>query len=280
MTSRRSPTVLRRRLGIELRQRREIAGLTIEQVAEALECSRSKISRMETGQVSASPRDVRDMLEIYNVRGERQVALVEVAREAKKKAWWHEYDERIVSYIGMEAAAASIRQYEALIVPGLLQTPEYAKAVIRSVNTDLSPEEYQARLKLRMTRQSLLKDAHPPRYHVVLDEAVLRRPIGGQEVMREQLNLLIDSAEYPNITLQILPFAIGEHSGLTGSFTTLNFDDPADPPIVYLEHFTGDFHLENREEVQRYVSLFDRVSRAAFEPDDSVAYLIRLAETT
>jgi transcriptional regulator with XRE-family HTH domain len=278
VTGRRSPTVRRRRLGIELRRLREDAGLTIDQVAGALECSDSKISRIETGQVGATPRDVRDMLQLYGVAEERRDALLRSAREARQRDWWQAYsDTLIVPLVGMEAVASSIRIYETLLVPGLFQTRQYAGTVIRSVRPDLRPEEVDRWVEFRMARQSLLARDRPPALSAVLDEALLRRPVGGPQAMAEQLRHLARVAALPTVTLQVLPFAAGHHAGMSGAFTVFSFPEPDDPDVVYLEHTKSDLYLESEEEIRRYASAFDQLRAMALPPEDSVAFLADLA---
>jgi transcriptional regulator with XRE-family HTH domain len=278
--ARQSPTVRRRRLGIELRRHREAAGLTIDRVAEILECSHSKISRIETGQVRATPRDVRDMLEIYGVQGEQREALIQIAREARQTGWWHAYGDvmKESSYVGLEAAAASIRTYEPLVVPGLFQTTEYARAVVRALGPKLRPEEVERQVELRMARQLMLTQDDPPAVWAVLDEAVLRRPVGEHGVMGEQLHHLTEAAALPTVTIQVLPFPAGEHAGMYGAFTILGFPEPADPDVVYIEHATGDLYLERAGEIQQYTLLFDHLRAAALAPDDSAAFLAALVK--
>ncbi len=280
VSGRRSPTVRRRRLGIELRRLRDDAGLTIEQVAGALECSDSKISRIETGQVGATPRDVRDMLQLYGVAGQRRDALLQSAREARQRDWWQAYsDTLIVPLVGMEAAASSIRVYETLLVPGLFQTRQYAGTVIRTVRPDLRPEEVERWVEFRMARQSLLARDRPPALSAVLDEALLRRPVGGPAAMDEQLHHLARVAALPTVTLQVLPFAAGHHAGMSGAFTIFSFPEPDDPDVVYLEHTKSDLYLESEEEVRRYASAFDQLRAMALPPDDSVALVVALARS-
>lgn len=278
--TRRSPTVRRRRLGFELRRLREAADLNIDQVAKALECSDSKISRIETGRVSATPRDVRDMLELYQVSNEQRDALIQIAREARQKGWWHEYNDVpiVPAYVGLEVAAASVRVYDPLLVPGILQTVEYAEAVIRSVFPKLPREEIERRAELRMTRQSLLTQDDPLMLWVVLDEAVLHRLAGECAVAREQLHRLIEKAKLPNVTLQVLPFAAGMHAGVDGAFTIIGFDEPADPDLVFLEHAAVALYLETAEEVDRFALLFDQLRGAALDPGASADFIAALAK--
>lgn len=278
MPTRPSATVQRRRLGIELRRLREQAGSTIDEVARALECSDSKVSRIETGQVSATPRDVRDMLNLYGVHGERQDALVQVARVARQKGWWQAYsDTLVVPLVGLEVAADRIHGYEAMAVPGLLQTRDYARAMIRALRPDLPSDQVERWVELRMTRQELLRQADPPTFQVVLEECALRRPVGGRNAMRAQLQHLKEAATLPALTLQVLPLRVGEHGAMSGAFVIYRFSDPADPDVVYLEHTTSDVYLESPEEVERYATAFDRLRALALHPGDSSSLLTTLA---
>jgi transcriptional regulator with XRE-family HTH domain len=278
MVSARHPTVRRRRLGVELRRLREQAGLTIDRVAKSLECSDSKISRIETGQVAATPRDVRDMVELYRASDEERDALIQIAREVRQKGWWHAYgDVPIVpAYIDLEVTAASIRMYAALLVPGLLQTREYASAVLRAVHQELPPEQIERWIDLRMARQSILTRNGSLAIWVILDEAVLRRPVGGHRTMREQLRHLTEMATLPNLTLQVLPFIVGEHAGVDGAFTIFGFSKPANPDVIHLEHTTGDLYLESAQEVEEYMLAFNRLRAVGLSQDESIALLGRL----
>jgi transcriptional regulator with XRE-family HTH domain len=281
MRARQSPTVRRRRLGVELRRLREDAGLTIERVAAELECSHSKVSRIETGQVGASPRDVRDMAELYGVGREQRDALIQIAREARQRGWWHVYGDVPVvpAYIGLETAASSIRTYKSVLVPSLLQTADYARAVIGAMRPDLPAEEVERRVELRMHRQSLLARDDPPALLAVLDEAVCRRPVGGRDTMRAQLRRLAEAAAPPLVTLQVLPFATGGHAGMDGAFAILGFPDKAEPDVVVLENATGDLYLEGADELRRFTQVFELLRAAARTPADSVAFLAELAGT-
>jgi hypothetical protein len=275
MTARQSPTVRRRRLGAELRRLREAAGLTIERVAATLEFSESKVSRIETGQVGAMPRDVRDMLDLYRVGPEQRDALIQLARDARQKGWWHAYTDVPVvpGYIGLEVSASAIDTFGALLVPGLLQTAEYARTVLLTLRPDLPAEQIERRVELRMHRQSILAGDDPPTLRVVLDEALLRRPVGGRAAMRRQLHHLAEAVARPNVGLQVLPLGVGAHPGMDGAFTVFRFPKPTDPEVVHLEHTTGDLYLETAEETARYAAAFDELSGAALEPDESAALL-------
>jgi transcriptional regulator with XRE-family HTH domain len=279
MPTRPGPTVQRRRLGIELRQLREQAGKTIDEVARVLECSSSKISRIETGQVSAAPRDVRDMLEVYGVDADRRDKLVEIARAARKRGWWEAYsDTHVVPLVGFEVVADRILAYEPMVVPGLLQTRDYARALIRAHRPDLPAEQIRRWVELRMARRDLLKRADPPALEVVLEECALRRPVGGRNVMREQLGHLLEVAALPTLTLQVLSLDVGEHAAMSGAFTICRFAERTDPDIVYLEHTTSDLYLENRDEVERYGAAFERLQEAALSSSDSASLLAALAQ--
>jgi transcriptional regulator with XRE-family HTH domain len=276
---RRSPTIRRRRLGAELRRRRETAGITIEVVADRLECSASKISRIETGHNSATPRDVRDLLEVYGVRGAEADELVQIAREARQKGWWHPYSTVLTgAYVGLEAAAHSVRAYEQQVVPGLLQTEEYAKAMIRAARPDIAEDEVERRVRVRLGRQSLLTQDDPVDLWVVLDEAVVSRPVGGDAVMRAQVQRLVEAAALPNVTLQVLPFEAGAHAGMDGTFAILNFPEPGDPDAVYAENATGGLFLEKNEELRKYIFIFEHIRAAALGPDESGVLLAKLAK--
>ncbi|GGM01700.1 MULTISPECIES: helix-turn-helix domain-containing protein [Micromonospora] len=279
MSERRSPTIRRRRLGAELRRRREHAGVTIEVVAQQLECSTSKVSRIETGHTTVTPRDVRDMLQIYGTSEAESDELVQFAREARQKGWWHPYSHVLSgAYVGLEDAARTIRTYEQQVVSGLLQTQEYADAMLRLARPDLSEEEVKQKVRVRMARQSLLTQDDPVNLSVVLDEAVVSRPVGGDAVMRGQLQRLVEVAQWPNVTLQLLPFEAGAHAGMDGTFTILSFHEPGDPGVVYAENATGGLFLEKSDELDKYHSIFEQIRAAAVGPEESIAHIVTLAE--
>ncbi|MEV4640833.1 helix-turn-helix transcriptional regulator [Actinoplanes sp. NPDC049548] len=279
MNPRRSPTIRRRRLGAELRRYRDAAGVTIDVVADRLGCSPSKVSRIETGHTSATPRDVKDMLDIYGVAGVESDELVQIAREARQKGWWHPFSTVLTgAYVGLEAAAKSIRAYEQQVVPGLLQTDKYAIAMIRAARLGDSEQEIEQRVRVRMARQALLIQDDPIDLWVVLDEAVLSRPVGGDEVMRDQLLRLAEMTELPNVTLQILPFAVGAHAGMDGTFAILDFPDAEDPNVVFAENATGGLFLEKTDELRKYNSIFDTIRATALSPEESRNMIVMLAE--
>ena len=272
----RTPTGRRRRLGAELRRLREAAGLTIDRVAEELECSPSKVSRIETGQVSATPRDVRDMLGLYGVEDARLEAMVQVAREARQRGWWQKFvdvPDGVPAYVGLETAATSIDVYMALLVPALLQTPDYARAVIAAVRPDLPRSEIDRRVELRLRRQDLLGQERPPRMRVLLDDTVLRRPVGGPAVMAAQRRRLLADADRPAVTLQVLEVAAGAHAGMDGPFTIFGFPAPAERDVVALDSAADALYLENPEDLRRYRRVFDLLLPAALTPEASAALI-------
>jgi len=276
-----SPTVRRKRLGIELRHIREQANLTCEEVGERLECSGTRISRMETGKISIKPGDVRELLEVYGVAGAEAEALVQLAREARRKGWWHTYGQVLPNwfeaYIGLEAEAVRLRDFQPLVIPGLLQTEDYARAVLRAAPNAGSTEDIDRQVALRMERQAILGQANPPDQWVVLGEGVLHVQVGGSAVMRAQLRRLMDVAERSGVTLQVLPFTTGAHVQPISPFTILEFRDIADPTVVYLEHLTGSLFLESPDEVRRYTVVFDHLRAEALGTGPSIDLIARLA---
>ncbi|GAB3584559.1 helix-turn-helix transcriptional regulator [Amycolatopsis endophytica] len=273
------PTIRRRRLASELRRLRETADLTIDEVAEKLECSASKISRIETGHVGVTPRDARDMLELYGQAGDEREALVQLAREARKPGWWQAYKEVFTgTFVGLEADASSLRAFQALLVPGLLQTEPYARAVIRAMRPDADESDIQRRVAARTARQELLTDPNPPEYWAVIDEAVLHRVVGGPEVMAHQSDRLLTMAQLPHVTIQVVPFGTGAHPGMEGPFLILGFPEQADPDVVYVDSTSGGFFLELPPDVRRYILMFDHLRATALKPDDSVDVIAAAAE--
>jgi len=276
-----SPTVRRKRLGIELRRLRERAELTCEDVGQRLECSGTRISRMETGRISVRPGDVRELLEVYGVSGAEADSLVQLAREARRKGWWHTYGRVLPTwfeaYIGLESEAVRLRDFQSLVMPGLLQTEDYARAVLRAAPHAGSSAEIDRQVALRMERQKVLSQAAPPDVWVVLSESVLRVHVGGPAIMRAQLRQLAGVAERPNITLQVLPFATVAHVHPVSPFTMLEFPDAADPSVVYLEHLTGSLFLENEDEVRRYRVIFDHLRAESLGTGQSADLIAQVA---
>jgi transcriptional regulator with XRE-family HTH domain len=269
-----SPTVRQRRLARELRQLRDHTGLTIEQVAEKLALSASTISRMETAQVRVRVLELQALLDVYGVTGTHREELLQIARERRQRPWWQEYRELPnLPLAAREADAASILQYSALLMPGLLQTKAYAGAVLGAIRLDAKAGDIERRLELRMDRQALLTSEDPPEYWAVLDEAVLRRAVGGRTIMHEQLQRLIDATELPNVTLQVLAFESGAHAGMDGEFTILRYLDPDDPDVVYIENTGGDMYVEKTDVTRRYNVIFDHLRATARNPGDSIRTL-------
>ncbi|MEU4803208.1 helix-turn-helix transcriptional regulator [Actinosynnema sp. NPDC023587] len=273
-----SPTLSRRRLVGELRRLREAAGLTIEEVGARLECSASKISRIETGRVGVTPRDVRDMLSAYGADERIAGELVQLAREARRKGWWDEFGDLVPSrYVGFEADAGSVRTYQGLMIPGLLQHEGYTRALIADVLPGAPPDEVDRRVRLRTARQALLAEEDPLALHVVIDEAALRRRVGGTAVMREQLTRLNEVGKLDNVTLQVTPFTRGGHSAMDGPFVVLNFPEKFDADLVYLESVRGDVYLEEPSDVARYTDMFARLAASSLDPAASAVLIEQVA---
>jgi transcriptional regulator with XRE-family HTH domain len=272
-----SPTVRRRRLALELRRLREAARLTCEEVAEHLECSTSKVSRIETGRVSVSPRDVRDMLDLYGVSAQQGASLVQLARDSRQKGWWHAYSDtiqpRFATYIGLESAASEIRIYEVTLIPGLLQTEDYARTVIAAGTVGGDHESVARNVALLMARQPPLTSDDPPRLWAVLDEAALRRTVGGAGLMRLQLDHLLDLSRLPNVAIQVIPFGAGAHPAMGRPFVILAFPERADPDVVYLEDLTSALYVEDVDEVDRYNMFFNHLRATALSFEDSAALI-------
>jgi transcriptional regulator with XRE-family HTH domain len=277
-----SPTVRRKRLIIELRRLREQSGLTCEEVGARLECSGTRVSRMETGKIGVSPGDVRELLEIYGVTGPDATALVQLAREARRKGWWHTYGKLLPgwfeAYVGLESEAVRFRSFQPLVLHGLLQTMDYARAVLRAAPTASPAEEIDRLVALRMERQGVLGRPDPPDLWVVLGEGALRTRVGDDTVMRAQLRHLVDVAERPNVTLQVLPFTTAAHVNPISPFTILEFAEQTDPAVVYLEHLTGCLFAEEAAEVRRYRVVFDHLRAEALGTGQSIELITRLSE--
>src|SRR5215212_5218938 len=279
------PTVLRILLGNQLRTLREANGVTREAAGWEIRASESKISRIELGRVGFKERDVADLLMLYGVTDEKErEALLTLARDANTPGWWHRYGDVLPnwfqSYLGLEASAALIRTYEVQFVPGLLQTEAYARAVVRLGHGNAKPEEIDRRVALRMQRQAILDRAEPAQLWGVVDEAVLRRPIGGADVMRAQLEALLEAAGRPNVRLQIVPFTTGGHSAAGGAFTILRFPDQDLPDVVYIEQLTSALYLDKRDDVEHYLAAMERLCVEADPPGSTADTLRTLLKET
>ena len=276
------PTVLRILLGSQLRMLREVKGITREEAGYAIRASGSKISRMELGRVSFKERDVTDLLRLYGVDEDEAATLVELAIQANSPGWWHKYGDVLPDwfqvYVGLEEAASLIRLYEVQFVPGLLQTADYARAVVRLGQPGAAPDEIERRISLRLARQELLTKPGGPRLWAIVDEAALRRPIGGREVMRAQLVQLLEATEQPQVTLQVMPFRSGGHAAEAGAFTIMRVPEPDLPDVVYLEQLTSALYLDKRDDVEKYTEVMERLSVEAESPERSVHILSGMLE--
>jgi transcriptional regulator with XRE-family HTH domain len=260
-------------LGSHLRRLREARGITREAAGYSIRASESKISRMELGRVSFKARDVEDLLTLYGIDDEAERgALLSLVKEANTAGWWHSYSDVLPhwfpTYVGLEGAASVIRGYEVQFVHGLLQTEDYAHAVVSRGLAD-SPAEVDRRVALRLERQKYLVSEHAPQFLIVLDEAALRRPYGGRQVMRGQLQHLIEVSEWPNVRLQVMPFGFGGHAGESGAFTILSFPESDLSDVVYLEQLTSALYLDKREDVVQYERAMDELVRDSPGPEES-----------
>ncbi|NEA29491.1 helix-turn-helix domain-containing protein [Actinomadura bangladeshensis] len=278
-------TVRMRRLGSELRKLREHAGYTIEQVAEHLECSPSRVSRIETGKAQPpKQRELRDLLELFGATDARvRDALLQLAKEAAQPGWYNEFQDvfppHFGSYIGLESETAELRHFDNQLVHGLLQTPDYAREVLRTTLPSEAPKTIDRLLELRLARQQILDRAAPPfSLWVILDENVLRRAIGDAQVMREQVRRLLEAIDAPNITVQVLPFSKGAHVGLDGPFSLLGFPEPTDPDVVYVESQAGNAYLEQPHQVSRMNAKFNLLVALALDPRETASCLRRIEE--
>jgi transcriptional regulator with XRE-family HTH domain len=268
------PTVRRRRLGTELRKLRELNGMKLEEVAADLGVAPSTLSRIETGKAPTKTAYLNQMLDRYGVTdsGQRQI-LVNMAREGHRKGWWAAYDDVLPSgfdiYVGLEAETAAIRSYEISVVQGLLQTADYARAVLRELYPRHATDQIDRLVALRMARQERLDEDPSFDLWAILDEAVMRRTVGGAAVMRRQLSHLLAEAARPRVTLQILPFSSGAHAGHGGPFTILEFPDRSDSEVVYVESVAGFIYQERDKEVRARIEAFDRLRAAALSPTAS-----------
>ncbi|MEU0473491.1 helix-turn-helix domain-containing protein [Streptomyces olivaceus] len=272
MASSVNPTVRRRRLGQELRRLRELKGMTAEEVAERLLVSQSKISRLENGRRSISQRDVRDLCGVYEVEDQRIVdSLMQMAKDSRQQGWWHAFGDIPYSvYIGLETDAESLRTYEPQIITGLLQTRAYAEALIQGALPETSVADVEKRVQVRIRRQERISaENNPLRLWVVLDEASLRRVVGGKQVMREQLEHVAEMSQLPHITVQVLPFDVGAHPGINGHYSILEFADAADSSVVYIEGVTSDLYLEKAPDVQKYTVMYEHLRAQALNVEQS-----------
>jgi hypothetical protein len=279
------PTVLRMLLGAHLRRLREAQGVSREDAGWEIRASESKISRMELGRVSFKERDVEDLLTLYGqVDTDERERLLALARQANTPGWWHRYGDVLPnwfqSYLGLEAAASLIRTYEVQFVPGLLQTADYARSVVLLGHGRAKAEEIDRRVDLRMRRQKILDRPEAVQLWAVIDEAVLRRPVGSRSTMRGQIQALIDATQRQSVHLQVLPFQVGGHSAAGGAFSILRFPDQELPDIVYVEQLSSALYLDKRDDVELYVDAMERLCVEADQPESAPDTLRRILKDT
>jgi hypothetical protein len=280
MAAKANPTAPRRQLGAELRRLREHAQRTVAAVATEMEWSESKLSRIETASIGIRPADLDELLEFYGVTGPERDRLTSLAGQSRQRAKWSPYGDNLATayenFIAFEAEATAIYTFEPLAVPGLLQTNEYAAAITNVAYTE-DPTLVEQRVARRMARQAILTRQSPPQLYAILDEAVIRRPIGGTNVMRRQLLHLVQAGEMSMITIQVLPFAAGAHRGLAGNFVILEFDGPAEHPLVYCEGMTGGIIRTSADELNTYKVSFEALRAISLSPSDSADLINEVA---
>ncbi|GAA4206116.1 helix-turn-helix transcriptional regulator [Streptosporangium oxazolinicum] len=254
---------------------REARGLGPEAAAAQLGWSRSKVSRIETGRTRASTSDVAAICDLYGAGSSDRATLIQLAKEVRKRGWWTAYADVFTgSYVGLEDEASRICEWQVQLVPGLLQTEDYARVVIGAGRPEPhDPEDIQRRVMARMARRTLLSRPDAPELLAVVDEGVIRRPIGGHELMRDQLGALLIAARRPNVTIRVLPYSVGVHAGLEGAFTVLSFAEDVDPDVAYVEGTAGDVYVESTEQVERYKVAFGRIYDAALPPEESLGLI-------
>jgi transcriptional regulator with XRE-family HTH domain len=276
------PTVRLRRLAAQLRQLREAAGLTQEDVAERTGKDRSTLYRLENAQQRPQRATLIQLMDLYGVDPGKRAELLAVLRQAGELGWVRGHRSQLPEvysdYISFESEASTISNYESLFIPGLLQTEDYTRAVIRGTLPHATDEQIENRVAARMERQAVLAKQNPARLWAIMDEAAVRRTVGGPEVMREQLRRIAAAASKPNLTAQIIPYAAGAHPGMQGSFILLDFPDPADPSLIYMESLAGDLFLENSTDISRYIENFQHLRAAALRPDETIALLAEAAD--
>lgn len=279
----RSPTVRRRRLAAELRRLRKQCGKTREEVAEHIGVVPATITRIENASSGARPAEVQLMLDLYGVDGEERATLLQLAREAKRRGWWHQYGKVVPAwfqvYVGLEAETQRFLWYEAEQIPGLFQTEGYMRALIEAESQKLSEDELDRQVKLRIGRQGVLDSDGPPEMWVIVNEAALHRLVGDREVMLDQLERLIDASKLPKVDLQVLPFAHGAHPSPHGSFTILGFQKPMDSDVVYIELRSSALYLEQPDEISTYKVMFDHLKAKALPTDKSVQLIRRVMKS-
>jgi transcriptional regulator with XRE-family HTH domain len=267
-----SPTVRHRRLGRELRQLREQAGLSVAEAAQRLGWSVSKAHRIEGGRIMVSETDLTDACDLFGADSATRGSLVQLVREAGRRGWWTAYSDVFTgSYVALEAEATAIREWGPLLIPGLLQSEDYAREVIQSGRPDLGASEVDRRVDARMIRKTRLLGASAPKLHALIDETALRRPVGDPEVMVRQLANILQIVNWPNITIQILPVQAGIAVGLEGAFSLMSFEE--DPDVGYVEGPAGEVYVEAAAQVRRFMLTFERLTDKALSPEESAALI-------
>lgn len=269
MTSAQNPTARRRELGVLLRALRTERDWTVEYVAQQLLCSPSKVSRMETGHRGASARDIRDLCELYGIDDEQGERMMALASEGRQRGWWQSLNLPYSTYIGLEAEAASISDYGVHVIPGLLQTADYAQAVLRTVAPDMAPEAVGQRVKGRITRQRILTSEDPPRFDAVVDESVLHRVVGSPAIMLAQMEKVQQVSRLPNVSFRVIPFDAGLPPTLNAKFIVLRFERSAIPDVVYIELDSGDRYLDEPGDILTYISIFGALLDIAATPEET-----------
>lgn len=273
----RSPTVRRRELGALLRSLRQARGMTVEQVAAELLCSPSKVSRMETGSRAVTLRDIRDLCDLYDVSdpAERERMSL-LAAEGKQQGWWQSYELEFATYVGLEEAAVSINHFASTTVMGLVQTADYARAMHKGGFQDFDDGRIDALIEVRMKRQQLLSREPPLELHIVFDEAVLRRLVGGPAVMARQLERLVELARSSRVTIQVIPYEVGAHPAMDSHFSIMDFGESGSN-LVYVEGLVGWLYLERQQDLDRYALVFERLCVIALNPKESIEMIARIA---
>ena len=278
VTASTGPTVRRRQLMAEIKRLREAAGMSQEAVAEQLDWHSTKLMRIETGRTSPHPNDIRLMMEVFGITDREQIqALVKLARDARQRGWWYSYRDVLLNrydfFIGLESEASSIRWFELAMIPGLLQTADYARALMHGDSPELGRDDVERRVEVRMTRQETLARDDRPQLWAILDESVIRRVVGGPAVMRAQLERLIADSDQSQTTIQVVPYGAGAHPGQAGPFIILGFEQASEPDVVYLETVGGNLYVDKPEDARLFATAFDHLRAAALSPKSTRAML-------
>jgi transcriptional regulator with XRE-family HTH domain len=275
-----NPTMRQRELSLRLRQLRAGKDLTVEQVAEQLLCSATKISRLETGARRASLRDVRDLCQLYQVNEQDAAQLMGLARQAREAGWWDQYNDlgAVGTYLGIEQEATAVTYYSMYFIHGFLQTADYARSVIKGINPQIDPPVLEERVNARMHRQQLIEQPDRPRVRILMDEAVLRRQVGGAEVMAGQLSKIAKIADEGKVIAQVIPFSSGSLASADSNFTLFEFDGPSLSRIIHVEGLTSNLYIERPADIERYRESLDHLRDAALSPRDSLVLITEIKD--